>query len=282
MATPGRGTQAVHGGPHPLDERGRPLDAVEIRGLSVDCIVGVYPEERGRVQPLELDVALFLDARAAAKGGLAHTVDYARLSGELRFLLESCSFLLLESAADALCRYVLAPPTGDGMRAQVKAVTLRLCKPHALADLGVASLTVHRRADEYTFGEEHKPFGRVDIVYEDPQVGIYRLRVRPGGAIVTHEHRQMEESELVLGQGLLLQGRPVPAGTGLRWPHRFPHRYDNPTAVEQTVLCVDRPAFIPDDEVEVEAPEGGLAEVKGKPYYPAPASVSALSGGDAP
>lgn len=264
----------MHGGPWPLDEAGRPLDAVELRGLSVDCVVGVYPDERGRVQPLELDAALFLDARAAVKGGLAHTVDYARLSGELRFLLESCSFLLLETAADALCRYVLSPPTGDGNRAQVKAVTLRLCKPDALPGVGTASLTVHRRADEYTFGEEHKPFGRVDIVYEDPEVGIYRLRVKPGGTIVTHEHRQMEENELVLGQGLLLQGRPIPAGTGLRWPHRFPHRYDNPTDVEQTVLCVDRPAFIPHDEVEVDPPAGGLVPVQGRPYYPAPATVS--------
>jgi dihydroneopterin aldolase len=259
----------------PLDAQGRPLDAVSLRGLRVACVVGVYPDERDRMQPLELDAALFLDARAAAKGALSETVDYARLSGELRFLLESGSFQLLEAAADALCRYILAPPTGDGQRAQVQAVTLRLCKPEALPGGGQASLTVHRRAAEYAYAEERKPFGRVDIVYEDAAVGIYRLRVRPGGCIVTHEHRQMEESELVLGQGLLLQGRPVPAGTGFRWPQRFPHRYDNPGPTEQTILCVDRPPFIPADEVEVPAPEEGLPPVEGKPYYPGPASVAA-------
>ncbi len=272
---------SIHTGVWPTDASGRPLDSVELRGLKVDCIVGVYPNERDRVQPLALDAALFLDTRAAAKGALSETVDYARLCGELRFLLESCSFSLLETAADALCRYVLAPPTGDGNRAQVKAVTLRLCKPEALGAGARASLTVHRRAGEYPYGEEHKPFGRVDVLFEDPSVGIYRLRVKPGGTIVTHEHRQMEESELVLGQGLVLQGRPVPAGTGFRWPHRFPHRYDNPSSTEQTILCVDRPAFIPHDEVEVPEPHGGLTPIEGRPYYPAPASISAASEGDA-
>ncbi len=252
-----------------LDARGRPLDVVELRGMRVDCIVGVYRAERHEPQPLELEVALYLDTRAAASGGqLRDTINYARLSGELRFLLESSSFLLLETAADALCRYILAPPTEDGARAQVEAVTMRLSKPEALTGGAVASLQVHRRAGEYVYGVEDNSYGRVDVVYEDKGLGIYRLRVKPGGTIVTHEHRQMDECELVLGSGLLLQGRPVRAGTGLRWPRHFPHRYDNPQSIEQTILCVDRPAFIPEDEVPVEPPAEGLVPVQGTPYYP--------------
>ncbi len=261
--------------PLPCDEQGRPLDVIELRQLPVRCIVGVYPAERGTPQPLELDVALYLDTRkAATQGSLRDTVDYARLSGELRFLLETADFRMLETAAEALCRYILAPPTGDSARAQVRAVTLRLFKPEALGRAGLASLRVHRTADEYRYEAEQKPFGRVDIVFQDEHVGIYRLRIAPGGTIPVHEHRVMEEAELVLGHGLLLQGRPVPAGTGFRWPRRFPHRYDNPRELEQTVLCVDRPAFIPHDEVEVPEPEGGLGPVEGRAYYPAAASTA--------
>jgi FolB domain-containing protein len=251
--------------------------------MKVECIVGVYPNERHTPQPLELDIALHLDTRRAALGLLKFTVDYARLAGELRFLLESSRFKLLEGAADALCRYILAPPTEDSARSQVQAVTLRLAKPQALTGGAVASLTVHRAADEYIFRVEEKPFGRVDVLYEGEGVGIYRLRVRPGGTIATHEHREMEESEMVLSGGLLLQHRPVPAGTGFRWPKRFPHRYDNPGQVEQTILCVDRPAFIPSDEVEVSVPEGDLAPITGTPYYPGGANVAVPrepSGGD--
>jgi dihydroneopterin aldolase len=47
----------------------RPLDRVEIRGFCVDCVVGVYPSERERLQPLELDLTLHLDTRKAARGG---------------------------------------------------------------------------------------------------------------------------------------------------------------------------------------------------------------------
>ncbi len=223
--------------------QGRPLDVIELRGLAVDCIVGVFHRERFTVQPLRLDVALFLDTRGAATGGrLAHTVDYGRLAGELRFLLEACRFELLEAAAEAVSRYVLAPPTVDAPRAQVRAATVRVTKPQALGGLAVPSLQVHRTAEEWTYPSEEKPFGRVDTLHEGTGYGVYRLRVRPGG-VITPEDRQpgMEESDLVLGPGLLLQGQPVERGMAFQWPRGFPHRYENPSATEQTVLRVRRP-----------------------------------------
>ena len=46
---------------------GRARDVISIQGLRVDCIVGVYPHERDRVQPLEIDVRLVLDTRRAGE-----------------------------------------------------------------------------------------------------------------------------------------------------------------------------------------------------------------------
>ncbi len=260
---------------------GRPLDVIELRGLTVDCIVGVFNRERFTAQPLRLDVALFLDTRGAAAGGkLAHTVNYGRLAGELRFLLEACRFELLESAAEAVCRYVLAPPTGDVHRAQVHAATVRVTKPQALGGLVVPSLQVNRTAEEMVYPREEKPFGRVDIVHEGAGYGVYRLRIKPGGTIPTHMHQQIEESELVLGPGLLLQGQPVERGMVFHWPRGFPHRYDNPTDTEQTVLCVDRPSFIPSDEQETAEPVGGLVPATGVSYYPHESPVAPGSPAD--
>lgn len=257
----------------PRDAQGRPLDVIEVSRVTVQCIVGVYPAERGTPQPLDLDVALYLDTRkAATAGSLRDTVDYARLAGELRFLLETSGFRMLETAAEALCRYILAPPTEDQARAQVRAVTLRLSKPGALGSAGLASLQVHRAADEYQFEPQEKPFGHVDIVFQDEHVGIYRLRLAPGGTVSTQEHQVMHEAALVLGHGVLLQGRPVLAGMGFQWPRRVPLRYENPRPLEQTVLCVDRPA-LSGGEGELPEPPGGWPQGEGRAYYPAAAST---------
>lgn len=244
-------------------------DLIELRKLRAECVVGVYPSERNQPQPLLLDLGLHFDARAAGRGGgLAATIDYAKLAGEVRFLLAASRFRLLETAAEALARYLLAPPTPDVPRARVEAVTLRLSKPRALAGSALASLQIHRRAEEMDYEVEENEFGQVDRIFEDASTGIYRLRIAPGRHIPTHVHRRMDESEMALGSGLRLQGKPVLPGSAFHWPKDFPHLWENPTGIEQTILCVDRPAFLPEDEVEVEVPPEKLRLPEPVSYYP--------------
>jgi dihydroneopterin aldolase len=252
-----------------LSPEGRPWDVIRLEGLRADCIVGVYPGERLRPQPLELELALSLDTRRAAlEGRIRQTVDYGRIAGEIRFILTSCRFSMLETAAETLCRYLLAPPVEDQGRVQIEAVGLRIAKPKALAETCLPSLEVYRAKDEYVYAQEQKGFGHVDILCEAQGFGLYRLRIRPKGQIPTHFHKTMEEHELLLGSGLWVQGRAVPAGTAFSWPKNLPHRYDNPLDVEQSVLCVDLPAFVPSDEVEVEIPLEGLVPIEGVAFYP--------------
>lgn len=249
-----------------------PLDVIEINGLRADCIVGVYPAERRSAQPLVVDLSLAFDTRRAGReGSLEASIDYARLAGEVRFLLAACHFHLLESAAEALSRYVLAPPTKDAPRAQVTEAMVRLTKPNALPGEALPSIRIHRKAAETKIEVEKNDFGEVDVIHETEGCGVYRLRVAPGRAIPTHLHRTMDEWELVLGAGLLLQGRPVAPGSAFQWPKEFPHRYDNPTSTEQTVLCVDRPRFIPEDEVEVPVPVAELRWIEPTTFYSAEA-----------
>ena len=42
-------------------------DVIAIEGLVVDCVVGVYPHERDKLQPLRVDLYLELDTRAAGE-----------------------------------------------------------------------------------------------------------------------------------------------------------------------------------------------------------------------
>lgn len=235
------------------------MDALRIEELMVDCVVGVYPHERNASQPLRVDVEMRLDTEASGvKESFSSTVDYAAAASQLVFLLRSCRFRLLETAAHVLAQYLLAPPAPGERRAQIDSVSVRLTKPGALRGFAVPSLEIERPASWCTIGVETKPFGIVDVIHETKGAGIYRLNVAPGKGIPLHVHRQMRESEMILSDGLLCQGQPCPPGTVHRWPRGAAHMYDNPTDRYQTILCVDSPRFIEEDEIEV---DGEPAEV---------------------
>lgn len=245
--------------------RTAPPDVIAIEGLQVDCVVGVYPHERHEPQPLRVDLRLALDTAAAGETQrLRMTVDYAMIASQLAFLLQSCRFHLLETAAHALTRYLLAPPALGEDRPRVQGVTLRLTKPNALGGNGVPSLEVHRIPADVRLGHETKPWGTVDVVHETKTEGIYRLNVGPGKRIPLHAHRVMQESEMALGDGLVLSGKRVPAGQVHRWPHGAKHVWENPTDRWQSILCVDSPPFLPDDEALA---EGEPDEVAPEPPF---------------
>jgi len=98
-------------------------DAITIEGLRIDCVVGVYPHERDRQQPLELDVRLSIDSRrAGASERLAQTVDYTATANQIAFLLQSCRFYMLETAAHVVTRFLLAPPAPGEQRGRIHEV----------------------------------------------------------------------------------------------------------------------------------------------------------------
>jgi len=218
------------------DSLGR-MDVLRIEELMVDCVVGVYPHERNASQPLRVDVEMRLQTETSAvKESLRSTIDYAATASQLVFLLRSCRFRLLETAGHVVARYILAPPAPDERRAQVDSVVVRLTKPGALRGFAVPSLEIERAA----------------------------LNVAPGKSIPLHVHEQMRESEMVLGDGLVCQGQPCAPGTVHRWPRGAAHTYMNPTDRHQTILCVDLPRFIPEDEIEV---AGEPADVPAEPPW---------------
>jgi len=243
-------------------------DLISIAGLEVECVVGTYSHERNTPQRLRIDVELEASIEAAAvHERLRDTVDYAAIASQIAFLLESCRFRLLETAAHTLAKMLLAPPAVGERRAPIERIRLTLTKPLALGGRGVPSLTIERDASWVVLVHEQKSFGTVDIVHETRDAGIYRLNVAPGRGIPLHVHRVMNECEMVLGDGLLCQGKQVAPGTVFRWPHGAAHRYDNPTDRWQTVLCVDAPRFDPSDEVEV---SGEPADIAAEPAWQRP------------
>ena len=244
------------------------LDRLSLRGMRFDCIVGLFGHERNTPQPVELAVTLHFDAQKAARDGrLDHTIDYSRILGELRFIMVAARFRLLESAAEAVAAWLLLPPSLDVPRPHPEVVEVSLTKLVALSGAAVPTLELRRDRSDYEFVTESKSFGLIDVVFETKECGVYRERVHPHTVLPTHVHQHLDESELVLGDGLLLQNEPVSAGIAHTWPRGFPHRYENRTDVEQSFLCIDRPAFIPTDEVEVDVPLESLARPEGMRFF---------------
>ncbi|SEM06038.1 dihydroneopterin aldolase [Stigmatella aurantiaca] len=245
--------------PVETDGQGRLLDVIELRDFTVQSALGTA-SAGGEAARWSLEVALFLDTRRAATDGhLSHTVHYGRLAGELRFLLESCRFESLEPVAEAVVRYVLLPPSLDAPHAQVRAATVRVTRPEAPGGQAVPAVQVHRRHGHFAYPVEETPSGHVDRIYEGPRYNICRLRIRPGGFVSEPRHPRMAQSQLVLGGGLLLQGRPAQQGMVFHGLQGLTHRYDNPTGIEQSVLCVEQPKVV----------EADAALVQGRSYYPA-------------
>ena len=97
---------------------------VFVRGLRLDAEVGVYPHERGRLQPLVVDIEL--DIAAAGFERLADTIDYSTVAAAARELAGSGHIELVEIFAERLAERCFDDP-------RVTRARVRVEKPQALA-----------------------------------------------------------------------------------------------------------------------------------------------------
>jgi dihydroneopterin aldolase len=175
-------------------------DRIRIDYVSVPCVIGILPDERTRTQTIQLAVELELDVTDAAEScELARSVDYAQLCPELAFILQKGRFGLLETAALALCHYLLPP------EAPIGAASVTLVKPEALAGLAVPSLTVRRAANQVKVRREIDGAARLDRVFECADAGIYRLVRWPGGKKVAGAERYKTQTDLAIGADTILR-----------------------------------------------------------------------------
>jgi dihydroneopterin aldolase len=103
-------------------------DRILLRKMRFSGRHGVPEEERRDPQPFSVDVEMELDLGAAGHADdLAATVDYAQVYEQVRLIVETRTFLLIEALADAIAAEILG-------HQEVEAVTVRVRKPGV--DLG--------------------------------------------------------------------------------------------------------------------------------------------------
>lgn len=219
-------------------------DAIRIRNLEVDCIIGVYPKETETPQSLVVDLEMRLDTRKAAKKEqLRYTVNYAVVTAQIAFLLRNFRFRLLETAAHTLCRFLLLPPSLSENRPQVEQVRICLSKPGALPNRAFPSLEIFRDLSSIELERTSREFGFIDVVFEGREMGIYRIDIAPNSAVTLVAQAPGRAGEMAVSAGLVYQGHKVRAGTVRQRSQSESHCYDNPTERYQTLLCIDPKPF---------------------------------------
>ena len=98
-------------------------DRIILSAMRFEGHHGVTAEERAEPQPIEVDIELAMDLRAAGtEDELERTADYARAYDLCREVVESASFHLLEAIAEGIAHELLVAYP------QVREVTVRVRK----------------------------------------------------------------------------------------------------------------------------------------------------------
>lgn len=202
-------------------------DRLSLNDVEVDCRIGIHPEERATPQPLRVSLTFSVDTRRAAQEeNLAYSVDYARVAGEVAFVLQQGQFHLIETAAEVISRSVLS-----GIE-HIDELELTLVKPRALGGNGHPALTLQRAREAasslWTFA-----FGVVDVVWNVRGLGLYRLRLRGAHGV------QLPRDAVVFACDQGRQGELLPPTTKLK----------NPSSDARSYLLLSRPPLRLDEFV---------------------------------
>jgi len=182
------------------------MDLIRIRGLEIDCIVGVRPLEREREQRVHIDLALGMDLSPAGRTGrIALTCDYDEVAEEVIALLRFRRYHLIEMATEEITAMLL------GVHPSLEMVDIRLDKPAALDGRArAASVEVKRMRSDFRRSTRSTAFGAVDVVLETREAGLYLFSVNPSREFVPAESQEVRVLEWLISGDLTCRGVPVP------------------------------------------------------------------------
>lgn len=190
----------------------------------------------GKVHLRSMHVDLFKNAQTTLPE------DYVqKIRHEIQFLWQHCPFASELEFADSVLNYIFSESRVPHLQTH----------PFSKALVQTPNRTYTVNRFRFNIEVEKTKFGNVDSIFTTSEFGIYRLRIASGFRIPQHLHHIMEEKEIILTDGLSLDGKDVPAGTVKIWPLKTPHSYENNTSEEQSILCIDKPPFDANDEVLV-------------------------------
>ena len=84
------------------------MDAIVIRELRVEALIGIHRRERHVMQTLSIDLEIGLPSEAVfASDKVSDTIDYEQVALKIRALAASGHFRLVETFADRIARLLI-------------------------------------------------------------------------------------------------------------------------------------------------------------------------------
>lgn len=115
------------------------MDAIVIRDLRVEAVIGIHRRERHVSQTLSIDLEIGLPGDAVfATDKVADTIDYEQVALRIRALAGSGQFRLVETFADRIAKLLL---TDFGARW----VRVSVAKMGILANARYVGVTIERK-----------------------------------------------------------------------------------------------------------------------------------------
>jgi len=115
-------------------------DSIRIRNLVIPTIIGIHAREREKPCDIVLNLTLYTEtAKAAEADDIELTVDYEALCAKLVRYVQSSSFALIESLANAIANLLL--DTGG-----ILACRVVLDKPGALNSCKSVAVEIFRKS----------------------------------------------------------------------------------------------------------------------------------------
>ena len=150
---------------------------IELHNLETTCIIGILDQERQNRQRVIASLAVSFDTSKAVRScSIDDTLDYAVLANAAQFILDKACFNLLETAADALARFVIA----NYRQLMIDKVQVTLDKPDILADNMFPRLTLDYRAQDFFSIYQTHDYGRQEIIQDnnDCVIKLYHLKAQ--------------------------------------------------------------------------------------------------------
>jgi dihydroneopterin aldolase len=113
------------------------LRHILVRDLEFPCEIGFYRREKGRTQPVRINLDLAVADTPADDHNLASVVDYCALVDRIRAMATHGHVNLVETLAERIAALCL-----DDER--VASVRVRVEKPAAIADAAAAGVEIER------------------------------------------------------------------------------------------------------------------------------------------